>query len=180
FVAFRGEGDVDAPIRAVADVLVDIPHEKDWIDSVVDARVLRKVSATEYIVYSHVGTPPPLSDREFVTDTRIVVDGASKRVSIRMRSVDDRAAPATKYVRADLEDSSFVLTSIDGGKKTHVVAEIHCDPKGSVPGFIVNQFQKGWGYNTIASLRGQVTKGIAPVNAELKAMLVDKGVIDEE
>src|SRR5262249_36162634 len=28
FVAFRGEGDVDAPIRAVADVLVDVPHEK--------------------------------------------------------------------------------------------------------------------------------------------------------
>jgi short-subunit dehydrogenase len=178
FVAFRGEGDVDAPILAVADVLVDVPHEKDWIDSVHDARVVRKLSATEYIVYSHVSTPPPMSDRDFVTDTTLAAVGATKRFAIHMRSVEDAAAPAGKYVRAELKDSSFVLTSIDGGKRTHVVAEIHCDPKGAIPGFIVNQFQKGWGYSTLSSLRSQVKKDVAPVNAQLKSLLTDKGVID--
>ena len=178
FVAFRGEGDVDAPILSVADVLVDVPHEKDWIDSVADARVVRKVSATEYIVYSHVSTPPPMTDRDFVTDTTLAAVGATKRFAIHMRSVEDPSAPAGKYVRAELKDSSFVLTSIDGGKRTHVVAEIHCDPKGAIPGFIVNQFQKGWGYSTISSLRAQVTKNVAPVNAQLKSLLTDKGVID--
>jgi short-subunit dehydrogenase len=178
FVAFRGEGDVDAPILAVADVLVDVPHEKDWIDSVADARVVRKISATEYIVYSHVNTPPPMTDRDFVTNTTLAAVGATKRFAIHMRSVEDPAAPAGKYVRAELKDSSFVLTSIEGGKRTHVVAEIHCDPKGAIPGFIVNQFQKGWGYSTLTSLRSQVKKNVAPVNAQLKTLLTDKGVID--
>ena len=178
FVAFRGEGDVDAPLAAVGDVLVDVPHEKDWIDSVVEARVLREVSPTEYIMYSHVATPSPMSDRDFVTNVMIRADGAKKRLSVRMRSVEDASSPSTKYVRAVLEDSSFVLTSIDGGKRTHVVAEIHCDPKGAIPGFIVNQFQKGWGYNTVATLRAQVGKHVAPANARLKAMLVEKGVVD--
>ncbi|HEY4118185.1 MAG TPA: SDR family NAD(P)-dependent oxidoreductase [Byssovorax sp.] len=178
FVAFRGEGDVDAPIQAVGDVLVDVPHEKDWIDSVVEARVLREVSPTEYIMYSHVATPSPMSDRDFVTNVVIRADGAKKRVTVRMRSVEDASSPSTKYVRAVLEDSSFVLTSIDGGKRTHVVAEIHCDPKGAIPGFIVNQFQKGWGYNTVATLRAQVGKHAAPTNARLKTMLIEKGVVD--
>jgi len=178
FVAFRGEGDVDAGIQQVADVLVDVPHEKDWIDSIVEARVLKKLSQTEYVMYSHAATPAPMTDRDFVTNVTIGVDGAKKKLAIRMRSVEDDAAPTTKYVRAELKDSWFVLTAIDGGKRTHVVAEIHCDPKGAIPGFIVNQFQKGWGYSTISSLRSQVKKGVAPVNQQLKTMLVQKGVID--
>src|SRR5262249_52181441 len=142
FVAFRGEGDVDAPILGVGDVLVDVPHEKDWIDSVVEARVLRKVSDTEYIMYSHLGMPVPLTDRELVTDVTITLDQAKRTLTVRMRSVTDPSAPKTSYVRAQLKDSVFVLSSIDGGKRTHVVAEIDCDPKGSVPAWMVNLFQR--------------------------------------
>lgn len=174
FVAFRGEGDVDAPILAVGSVLVDVPHEKDWIDSVVEAKILKEVSETEYIMYSHLGTPPGMSDRDFVTDVMLKLDPAHKGLSVTMRSVNDESGPTTKYVRAELQNSVFSLTSIDGGKKTHVVAEIHCDPKGSIPAFIVNAFQKNWGYNTIASLRKQVAK--SPTTHErLKAMMTEKG-----
>jgi len=31
----------------VANVLVDIAHEKDWIDSIVEARVLKKETKTQ-------------------------------------------------------------------------------------------------------------------------------------
>ena len=146
FVAFRGEGDVDAPILTVGNVLVDVPHEKDWIDSVVEAKVLRKVSETEYIMYSHLGMPAPLSDRDLVTDVTLTLDAQARTLTVRMRSVTDPSAPQTGYVRANLEDSVFVLASIDGGKRTHVTAEIHCDPRGSVPAWIVNVFPEGaWG-----------------------------------
>jgi short-subunit dehydrogenase len=178
FVAFRGEGDVDAPLATVGNVLVDVPHEKDWIDSVVEARVLRKVSDTEYIMYSHLGMPAPLTDRDLVTNVTITADSSAKTLTVRMRSVQDGSAPQTGYVRAQLEDSVFVLKSIDGGKRTHVVAEIHCDPKGSVPAFMVNLFQRSWGYKTISSLRRQAAKSSIPSNATLMALLKDKGLVD--
>jgi hypothetical protein len=171
FVAFRGEGDVSAPILKVAAVLVDVPHEQEWLDSIVEAKIVRKVTDSEYIVYSHLGTPVTMSDRDFVTDTTIAVDSANQTVAVRMRSVDDPAAPQTKYVRAVLTESSFVLTSIDGGTRTHVVAEIHCDPKGSIASWIVNLFQRGWGYNTIEALRKQVKKPGVPVPALLEERL---------
>jgi hypothetical protein len=171
FVAFRGEGDVSAPVLSVAAVLVDVPREQEWMDSVVEARILRKVSDTEYIMYSHLGTPPTMSDREFVMDVTLVVNVPAQSVTVTMRSVDDPAAPKTGYVRAILTDSVFVLTPAAGGKGTHVVAEIHCDPKGSVPSWIVNLFQRGWGYNTIKSLRKQVAKPGIPVPELLRAYL---------
>jgi NAD(P)-dependent dehydrogenase (short-subunit alcohol dehydrogenase family) len=176
FIAFRGEGDVNAPIGRVGSVLVDVAREKEWVDSVVEARTLRKVSETEYIVYSHASTPPPLSDRDFVADVTLSVDPARKAVVIRMHSVDDATAPRTSYVRGDLEDSSFTMTSIEGGAKTHVVAEIHCDPRGSVPSFMVNFFQKNWGYKTLTSLRKQVAKADVADNAAFVGFLHDKAL----
>ncbi len=170
FVAFRGEGNVDGDLLRVGSVIVDVPRDKEWLDSVVEARILRKVSDTEYIMYSHLGTPVGMSDRDFVTDVTITADPGAQTVTFRMRSVDDPSAPKTGYVRAMLIDSAFVISSAGQGK-THVVAEIHCDPKGAIPSFIVNMFQRSWGYNTIVSLRRQVAKNPVAEHPLLKAAL---------
>jgi hypothetical protein len=175
FLAFRGEGDIDEPLLLVGSVLVDIARDREWIDSLVESRILRTVSETEYITYTHVGTPITMSDRDFVTNVTLAVQPTQKQLAINMHSVTDPSAPTTRYVRAELSSSSFSLTSIDGGRGTHVVAEIHCDPKGSIAAWIVNKFQNDWGYNTITRLRTQVKKPDVAVHARLKAVLEEKG-----
>jgi hypothetical protein len=175
FVAFRGEGDIDEPLLLVGSVLVDIARNREWIDSLVEAKILRTVSETEYITYTHIGTPPTMSDRDFVTDVTLTVQPSAKELAIKMHSVVDPIAPTTRYVRGELSSSIFALTSIDGGRRTHVVAEVHCDPKGSIAAWIVNKFQNDWGYNTIARLRAQVHKPDIAVHQRLKAVLEEKG-----
>jgi hypothetical protein len=175
FVAFRGEGDVDAPLLLVGSVLVDITRNREWVDSVHESRILRQISETEYVTYTHIDTPITMSDREFVTDVTLSVDVTKRTLAIRMHSVNDASAPKTDYVRGELSDSSFTLTASPDGKRTHVVAEIHCDPKGSIAGWIVNLFQKNWGYNTLTSLRKQVKKSDIQVHPRLKAVLEEKG-----
>jgi hypothetical protein len=175
FVAFRGEGDIDAPLLLVGSVLVDVSRSREWVDSVVESHILRRVSETEYVTYAHIGTPITMSDRDFVTDVVLSADGATKTLTMRMHSVDDPTAPKTSYVRGDLHDGSWILTAIDGGRRTHVAAEIHCDPKGSVPSWIVNFFQKNWGHNTLMSLRKQVAKRDIAIHQRLKAVLEEKG-----
>jgi hypothetical protein len=176
FVAFRGEGDVDAPLLLSASVLVDIARDHEWVDSVVEARILHPVSATEYVTYSHVGTPAGMSDRDFVMSVTLTVEPAQKKIVVRMRSIDDPMAPKTSYVRGQLKDSSFTLSASPDGKKTHVVAEIHCDPMGSVPSFMVNFFQNNWGYNTVSKLRKQVARKDVGNNPKLQALLAERGL----
>jgi hypothetical protein len=142
---------------------------------VVEARVLHVVTETEYVMYSHVGTPPTMSDRDFVTDVSLTLNPPQKSLTVQMHSITDPAAPATSYVRAELKDSVFVLTSIDQGRKTHVVAEIHCDPRGGVAAWMVNWFQKNWGYNTVASMRKQVRRTGGKQDPRLATMLREKG-----
>ena len=52
---------IDAPLLLVGSVLVDITRDKEWVDSVEEARILRTVSETEYVTYTHVGTPITMS-----------------------------------------------------------------------------------------------------------------------
>lgn len=174
-VAFKGEGIVDASILRVSSVIVDSSRATEWIDSLKEARILRQISETETIHYDHVGTPIVMKDRDFVSDCKLEFDPAQKTVSLKIHSVNDASAPKTDYVRGELLQSSFVLTSIEHGAKTRVVAEIHADPKGSVAKWIVNLFQKKWPHNTITSLRRQAAKADIQDNPRLKQVLTEHG-----
>ena len=154
-IAFRGEGVVGASLVRVAGVLVDVARSPEWVDRVVEARELRRLGPTTSISYSHVKSPLLVSDRDFVL--RGTLEIARGRVVIRIRSVDDDAMPPARFVRGEVIDSSFVLTS-EGSESTRVVAEIHADPKGSLPTWMVNLVQRSWAVKTIRALRTQVTK----------------------
>jgi hypothetical protein len=116
-----------------------------------------------------------MKDRDFVSDCKLEFDPAQKKVMLKIHSVNDASAPATDYIRGELLHSSFVLTSIEHGTKTRVVAEIHADPKGSVAKWIVNLFQKKWPHNTITSLRRQVAKPDIVEHPRLKQVLTENG-----
>lgn len=174
-VALRGEGVVNAPILRVASVLVDTARSTEWIDSLEETRIVHKISDTEYVKWDHVGTPFVLADRDFVFDVKLEIDGKAKKFSVKFHSVQDAAAPKTSYVRGQFIYGTYVLTSIDGGKKTRVLAEILADPKGSVAKWIVNLFQKSWPHKTLMALRAQVGKPDIKDNPKLRDAMAREG-----
>lgn len=176
-VALRGEGVVAAPILRVASVLVDSARAPEWIDSLEEVKILRTISDTERVEWNHFSTPIVLADRDFVFKSKLEIKPASKQVLITSSSVNDPAAPKTDYVRGHIQYANFVLTSLGGGKSTRVLAEVMCDPKGSVAKWIVNLFQKGWPHNTLTALRAQVKKKNVSDDPKLKRAMADAGFV---
>jgi hypothetical protein len=174
-VAIRGEGTVEASVARVTSVLLDTPRLVEWIGSLTEAHRLRSTGKLSYTEYDHVSTPFPLTDREFVTESRAEVDSAKKQVTVKARSVQDPAAPATKLVRGDLLSSTFTLVALDHGLRTRVIAEAQADPKGAIPKWIVNYFQKSWAHTTITGLRSQVRKPDVVDDPDLRKMLEQAG-----
>ena len=136
---------------------------------------MRKLSENEHVHWTHVTTPIVLKDRDFVYAIKLELDPASKKVMLNYHSVYDSGAPKTNYIRGEFKYGTFTLTSIEGGKKTRVLAEVLADPKGSVAKWIVNLFQKSWPRKTIASLRRQVAKKDIVDQPRLKELLAQKG-----
>jgi len=116
------------------------------------------LSDTEYVQWNHVATPWVLKDRDFVFGTKLELKPQASQLELDYHSVTDAAAPKTDYIRGRFIYGKFVLTSLDGGKKTRVLAELLCDPKGSVAKWMVNLVQRDWPHSTIQRLRRQVAK----------------------
>jgi hypothetical protein len=177
-IAMRGEAVVDASIVRVASVLLDTARLPQWMDRLAEARRIRTENARHYVEYDRASVPFPLSSRDFVVETWVEIDAAKKQLLIKAHSVVDPSAPVTGLVRGEVLSSTFTLTALDHGQRTRVVAEVHTDPKGSIPKWMVNLTQKSWAHTTIVGLRAQVRKANVPDNPEVKALLEKAGLLE--
>jgi hypothetical protein len=170
FLAVKGTGVVEAKVRTVALVLLDDARAAEWVDSLAEARVVRTVSETEYLEYNRASMPLFVSDRDFVNRVSMAADESARTVTIRSIPAEDAAVPKTKAVRG-LLDATYLLESIDGGKHTRLTVEIESDPKGMLPAFVVNFFQKDWARETIQGIRKQCAKPDLQAPKEFAAFL---------
>jgi len=169
--SMKGVAVIDAPVARVALVLIDEDRAGEWVNSLAEARVVRQVSAHEYLQYTHVALPPLLHDRDFVTRVTLSSDPLQQRAIIDSASaIDPAAAPRARIVRGELT-AHYEMQAIDGGRRTRLTIELHCDPKGLLPSWLVNLFQRDWARLTIAGIRRQVNKPDLTVPATWAAYL---------
>lgn len=161
-VAFRGEATVDQNLAKVVQLLSDSDLRKQWVANIKEAHNVRVVSPLERIEYNHTGAPWPIKDRDFVFSVRVEMLDAEKSIKIWVKSVEDPLAPETSNVRGTINYGHYVLRSLEGGKKTWMQVEIHVDPKGAIPKWVVNLFQKKWPRKTLEGIRRMAAKSEIP------------------
>jgi hypothetical protein len=158
FHGIRGSGLVQAPPWKVALVLLDDARAPEWVDSLDAALVVNVISSREYIEYNHVAMPWPVSDREFLTRVTMSHDAATGVSLIRSEPETQASFPLRpKTVRGTLR-GLYTLEPRAGGKSTLLTVELHSDPHGWLPGWLVNFFQNDWAHETIAGVRKQSLK----------------------
>ena len=173
-VEFRGTGIVEATVGKLASILYDRERAPEWVMNMSSSRMVRWISANEFIEYDHVATPPVIMrDRDFVSKVTVTVDPKSKVTVFLYNSVTDPGLPETKYIRGDILNTTFTLTPIDQNH-TLVVGEIICDPKGAVPKWVVNFFQHDWPMDTLRRLRKQTAKLDVKDDVKILALLNSK------
>lgn len=156
-VAFRGVAELDATPEKVLGVLVDNDHRTEWVDLCSESRVLESAGEWEQVIYQRYTLPWYLSDRDYVYRARAVrnPDGS---VELLLASCEHRDAPETVGVRARLIESRYVLTPLEGGKRCRLAVEIHTDPMGMVPKWLVNLVQEEWPQKTLNGVRKQLQR----------------------
>jgi hypothetical protein len=156
-LAYKAGGLLDAPIGKILTVVTDTPRKKDWMARCKESDVLRTISPDEKVEYIRISTPWPLTDREAVYRSTMTIDPKTQRITLTYVSVDDLAKPEFKSpVRALIYHAQFTMEPVDHGRKTRFEAESHSDPKGSIPKWIVNLYQKRLPHDSIERLLKRV------------------------
>jgi len=168
-VAFKGLGTVDAPLWKVASILLDTKRAPEWADSLVESRVVKRLGTNVYVEYNHIHMPFILKDRDFASRVTIRIDQDARTFALEYTPSDD-AVPTTKSVRGEIKFGVFEVISLDSGH-SKLEAEMQCDPKGSIPAWVVNFFQKSWPVTTFENLRTQAQKPDIAIPEEFKDVL---------
>lgn len=150
----RADGVVDAPLERVAQVFFDHARAPEWIDRMQDEHVVRFLGDADYVEYNRIALPFPLSDRDYVTQVHVAIDGDRRALAMTSASIEapDIASPG---VRGSL-DTAYLLSSVDGGKRTRIQVLYFMNPNGYVPAWVVNLFQKSWPLATFRGIRKQL------------------------
>ncbi|MEE8410829.1 MAG: START domain-containing protein [Myxococcota bacterium] len=156
-VAFGGVTVMDAPLENILWVLATNDRRKEWVDRLYISTILEQSTPYDYVVYQAFELPVILANRDYVYHARVVRDALSGVVRLEMSSIEHPDSPETVGVRANLINSRYTLTPI-GPNKTGVAVEIHTDPRGWLPTWLVNIIQKSWPLKTLSGLRNQVAK----------------------
>ncbi len=156
---FRGVGVVDAPISAILGVLDDSEHRTEWMKEAVVNKRIERLSPTSEILYNRTGAPWPVSDRDVVSKAEMTFDPAAHELRIDFTSVTHPDwPPQDGVVRMPSLHGHWYMWPERGGAATRIEYQVHADPGGLLPDWIINRVSRNIPFDTLAGMREQVVR----------------------
>ncbi len=168
--AFRLVGTLPVAPRDVAIGILDRDHRPLWMRDILELRTVRLPSPGVVVEYSAIRTPFVIKDRDFLVRTEVSVDARGQVFVITTRSVEDETVPHQSRVRGELIEGKFVISPGAENGTSKIVADMDVDPKGSVPQWMVNHFQKNWPAVMFRSLKNFLALKTATLPPDLVAL----------
>ncbi len=117
----------------------DFKEKKEVTPDLIHQRNLKLVSNTIHTCLTHYATPFAISNREFVAIRAIRYNEDDSRLIV-IQSVNVESVPVTEGFVRGVSKCAILLTPIDD-VTVKMVNINHIDPKGYIPGFVVNMFR---------------------------------------
>ncbi len=146
---FKGVATVDADLKEIEEALRDAKNHSEWLANCEESEILED-RGDEMIVYSVTEAPFPLSDRDNVAEIIFKKNGSDLKVTLEGKP--NYIPEKDDYVRVPFLSAYWLLEPLSDGK-TQVTYQVHADPGGSVPTWLVNSFAVDNPYKTLECLR---------------------------
>ena len=149
-------------IERIAYVLDDTESKTEWVSRLKqENRLEGNPFSYRSIAYQHYNLSWPVSDRDYVIESKWTVINAMKPptsiLSIKSTIRDD-VPEIQGRVRGQLDRLVYKLEKLKSNQ-TRVTVEIMVNPKGLLPNFMINLIQKDWPITTLRQLNAQALKG---------------------
>jgi hypothetical protein len=143
---------VESGLSPLVALILDAGNQHNWIDSVNQSETLQQISATKSYNYTLSKAPWPVADRDAVVLTEVSQDPETCVVQIRSHAAPDQLPQRKGVVRIKQVDSLWTLTPRPGGK-VEIRYQVHSDPGGHLPAWLINSMITDQPFNTLKNLR---------------------------
>ena len=152
FRSFKVEANLDGDMASFVRMITDFDNYKKWSWQVLESKLLKKVSPTEYYFYVTHDAPYGVPDRDIILRMIIEPQTPSRPyLTVKFNAVPDYMPEKPPFVRMLAEDMSAKITPMPNGK-LHVINEGYVDPGGAMPSWSINFVQRNAPYATLLGM----------------------------
>lgn len=155
--SFRGKTTSDVKLDKILTVFFDPEQRKHWVDRFESQKNLVEDSKINQGIINRIywikfGLPWPISDRDYVLHITGNLNEQQCTMKADIKSVKHKQKPEEdNAVRAEAMGTHYIF-KVNNQGKTELKVEVHTDPKGLLPNFLVNLIQKSWPKKTLTNL----------------------------
>ncbi len=146
---FKGVTRIKAPVSAFVALLKDSEAATEWMHNIAEYKVMETTEGGK-IVYTVNNTPWPVTNRDNYSRSVTTAD-ADGTVKTMITGVPDYQAVNEDYIRMPALNGSWTFSPKEEGM-TEVTYQMHADPGGSLPTFLINAIVVKTPKNTLANL----------------------------
>ena len=148
--AFKGITEAELPLDQIIATFSDPNQRKYWVDRYAEHTTIKKTPLSE-TYWIHFSLPPLVSDRDYVLKSDASVDQDKGVIEVKIKSIEHPDYPVKCCVRAQVKETYYKFTALSA-QRTRLEVEVHTDPKGMLPNWLVNLIQKKWPSKTLSGL----------------------------
>lgn len=152
---YKAETVINTTLSALVDKITDGDKLKNWNYKVAKSSLIDQKSENVYMVYMYNDLPWPVKNRDHISELSVIkVDSETVKVKIAPSSV---SVPKKDGVVRVIDFSGFWLfQKTEFGVK--VTQQMHGDPGGRLPTFVVNSLLITAPYYTLRKLKEQLER----------------------
>lgn len=150
--SFKVVAVMDGSLEDYIRMLYDFDSYKRWYFEVIESKLLKQISPTEYLIYIVHNAPPGTPDRDAILHIEFELPSAAKPYLLaRQTSMPDYMPIQPPYVRVISEDILLKFYRLTNNR-VKVEAQGFVDPAGNDPAWVVNFFQRSAPYKSFLSI----------------------------
>ena len=151
--SFKVEATLEGSLETYARIMLDFENYHKWYWEVLESRLLKKVSATEYYLYFRHRTPHGIPMRDAVLHAVVEPQVRGRNfILMTVRAEPDYIPAKYGLVRMTAEEMTVRFTPLPGNR-VRVEAEGYVDPGGRIPAWASNYVQRAAPYSIMLGMQ---------------------------
>lgn len=156
YKAVKGETTLDIPLAKLVAVINDADACPEWADMCKKSYVHKQVSNSEAYIYTLNDLPWPVKDREVLAHV-VWSKNSDGVITMNSTAVLDTDIKSPNTVQIETANARWEFTPLSD-QETLTRFEIHMDPNGQIPGWLLNRLVLNSPFTTFKSLAEQASK----------------------
>ena len=155
FKAIRVECTLVGTYYKLIELLINVPHYKNWVYNTKNTRLINKLTPLDFIYYSETRMPALFSNRDIVINLQIETDNLPHYLSISGKCKTGILPEVPGKVRVNYYKANWRVT-MPTANTIHIDYIVEMDPRGNIPGWIANMFSDKGPFETFSNLAKQL------------------------